>query len=162
MSRTCTVHQWSHPTEPCPYCREIGSLRTDSARAERLSAAIGAAVSGDASRITQHYTPDVVGSAPAISVSSRDELAVEIAERDGALTDIEIAFSPLPVSGHQAAVEWVASGVPSAPLDLDLGGHRVRIRAVTVAEFDGEQICSFRCYWDDLPKAPDLGDAPSG
>jgi hypothetical protein len=183
MSRPCTVHQWSHLTEPCPYCREInaqsrhprphvgrqhGVDTTQSsdhtARAERLCAAILATISGDVSRVEQHFTKDVVGSGPTLSVKSREELAVEIEERDGTFTDIEIAFAPLNISGPQAGVEWVASGVHSGPLplperlggDLAPTGRRVRLRAITVAEFDGDQICSFRSYWDDLPTLRDL------
>jgi ketosteroid isomerase-like protein len=188
MSRPCTAHQWSHPTEPCPYCREINSSTgrsapqsdragestpapgSNAARAERVSALIAAAVSGDASRIELHFTPDVVGSGPAISVSSRDELRLEIEAREGAFTDIELVFAPLDVSGTQAAVEWVASVVPARPLVADesrIGfpvpaGRRVRVRAVTVAEFDGEQICSFRSYWDDLRLLRDLSEARPG
>ncbi len=188
MSRPCTVHQWSHPTEPCPYCREIRfptgqpgprSARSrestpapgsNAARAERVSALITAAISGDASRVEQHFTQDVVGSGPAISVSSRDELRLEIEARKGAFTGIEVVFAPLDVAGTQAAVEWVASVVPTRTLVVDesrIGfnvpvGHRVRVRAVTVAEFDGEQICSFRSYWDDLHLLRDLTQAPEG
>jgi ketosteroid isomerase-like protein len=183
MSRPCTVHQWSHLTEPCPYCREINAQSrhprphvgrqhgadathsgVDQSRAERLCAAILAAISGDVSYVGQHFTQDVVGSGPTVSVKSREELAVEIEERDGTFTDVEVAFSPLEVTGTQAAVEWVASGVHSGPLplperlggDLAPTGRRVRVRAITVAEFDGDQICSFRSYWDDLPALRDL------
>ena len=144
MSRPCTVHQWSHPTEPCPDCREINSQSrhprpdigrqhdatiqpdvSNETRSDRLSWAILDAISGDASRVEQLFTRDVVGSGPATSVSSREELAIEFEERDGALTDVEVAFAPLDVSGAQAAVEWVASAVHAGPLDLDesrLGG----------------------------------------
>ena len=191
MSRPCTVHQWSHLTEPCPYCREINSQarhprphvgrrhetsRPRHARARTPSAPSGCPprssrrISGDASKVTELFTHDVVGSGPAISVTSREELAIDFEERDGTFTDIEVAFAPLDVSGPQAAVEWVASAVHSGPLVLDESragvmaptGRRVRVRAVTVAEFDGDQICSFRSYWDDLPLLQDLHeDEPS-
>jgi ketosteroid isomerase-like protein len=181
MSPPCTIHQWTHLTESCPYCREInaqsrhprrhvGRLHgadatrntSDIARAERLVAVIFAAISGDVSHMEQHFTKDVVGSDPTLSVTSREELAVEIEERNGTFTDIEVAYSSLDVSGSQAAVEWVASGVFSGPLELPGGrvlaptGRRVRVRAITVAEFDGDQICSFRSYWDGLPMLQDL------
>lgn len=190
MSRPCTVHQWSHLTESCPYCREINSqprhprprvgrqqheaaavpVSDNAARAERLSEAIVAAISGDVSQVEELFTPDVVGSGPATSVSSREELAIEIEERDGTFADVEVAFAPLDVSGEQAAVEWVASAVHSGPLALDESragvlaptGRRVRVRAVTVAEFDGEQICSFRSYWDDLPLLQDVREGQPG
>jgi len=113
-------------------------------RADRLSQAIVAAISGDVNTLADLVTHDVVGTGPAVSVSDRAELTVEIATRDN-LTDVEIALAALDVSGDQACVEWVVSGErPSGG-----PGGRVRVRAITVAEFDGDQICSFRSYWDD-------------
>jgi ketosteroid isomerase-like protein len=134
------------------------------ARAERLSAAIAATISGDASKVADWFTPDVVGTGPVISVKSRAELDADIRDRGATFTDVEIAFSPLDVSGPQACVEWVASAVHAGPLVLDGSrsavvvptGRRVRMRAVTVAEFEGGQISSFRSYWNDLPVLQDL------
>src|SRR3954464_1031883 len=111
-------------------------------RAERLSQAIVAAISGDVHTLKLLVTHDVVGTGPAVSVSDRAELAVDIGTRDN-LSDVEIALSTLDVSGDQACVEWVVSG--ERP-DGRSGG-RVRVRAITVAEFDGDHICSFRSYW---------------
>jgi ketosteroid isomerase-like protein len=180
----CDAHQWTHATEPCPYCREIGrdsragtpelhpeipptQTPSNADRADRLSQAIVAAISGDVSRVEQLFTRDVVGSGPAISVASREELAIDIEEREGTFKDVEVAFAPLEVAGDQAAVEWVASAVHVGPLALDNSrtgivaptGRRLRVRAVTVAEFEGNQICSFRSYWDDLPLLQDLDEA---
>jgi ketosteroid isomerase-like protein len=181
VSHPCDVHHWAHPTEPCPYCREIerDTRRTrrrparfhergphelaSNRRAEHLTQAITAAVHGDVTPIELLFTPDVVGSGPALNVSSRDELTVGIKARRGELADVEIAFAPLEVGGRQAAVEWVASGVHAGPVQLEpsrMGpgvppGHRVRVRAVTVAEFEDGRICSFRSYWDDLGRVAD-------
>lgn len=100
-------------------------------------------------------------------MTSREELAFDIEERDGTFTDVEVAFAPLEVSGTQACVEWVVSAVHSGPWVLEESragvlaptGRRVRVRAVTVAEFEGDRICSFRSYWDDLPLLSDLREA---
>jgi ketosteroid isomerase-like protein len=180
LSHPCDIHHWTHPTEPCPYCREIerDTRRTrprparfherraheiaDTQRAEHLAQAITAAVAGDVTPIEQLFTPDVVGSGPVLNVSSRDELTTGIKEHRGELLDVEIAFAPLQVSGRQAAVEWVASGVHAGAAQLELTsiesgtppGPRVRVRAVTVAEFEDGRICSFRSYWDDLRQVP--------
>jgi ketosteroid isomerase-like protein len=177
----CTTHHWTHPTEPCPYCQEIerevrrtrprparfherrSHDEADEQRAHRLTQAIAAAVEGDVSPVEQLFTPDVVGAGPVRAVSSRDELTDGIKARRGELHDIEIAFAPLEVGGRQAAVEWVASGVHAGPVQLEPGrmgpgvppGHRVRVRAVTVAEFEDGRICSFRSYWDDLGRVAD-------
>jgi ketosteroid isomerase-like protein len=134
------------------------------ARADRLSEAISATIAGDASKVQDWFTPDVVGTGPAINVKSRAELTSDIHDRGGAFTDVEIAFSPLDVSAPQACVEWVASAVHAGPLVLDgsrgavviPSGRRVRMRAVTVAEFDGDRISAFRSYWDDLPVLQDV------
>ena len=139
----------------------------NSARAERLSEAITATITGDASEVPVWFTPDVVGTGPAINVKSRAELESDIRDRASAFTDLEIAFSPLDVSGLRACVEWSASAVHVGPLVLDErraaatipAGRRVRLRAVTVAEFEGEQISSFRSYWDDLPLLEEISAA---
>jgi ketosteroid isomerase-like protein len=136
----------------------------DQARAQRLTEVIAAAIRGDASKVADWFTLDVVGSGPVIRVKSRAELDSDIRERAATFTDLEIAFSPLDVAGPQACVEWVASAVHTGPLVLDERraavvvptGRRVRMRAVTVAEFEGDQISSFRSYWDDLPALSDL------
>ena len=169
MPHTCRAHQWDHPTESCPYCRETGTA-SNTHRAKRLAQAIAATIEGDASRVTEWFTHDVVGSGPVLAVSSRDELAADIEERDGTFTDVEIAFAPLDVSGAQAGVEGVASAVPPGPLVRDdrrdrlmvPSGRRIRMRAITVAEFEGDRICSFRSYWDDLPALQDLRELRAG
>jgi hypothetical protein len=137
---------------------------TSETRSDRLSAAILDAILGDASRVEQLFTHDVVGSGPTLSVRSREELAIELEDRDGTFKDVEVAFAPLDVSGPQAAVEWVASAVHARPLrladsravDLAPAGRRVRVRAITVAEFEGDRICSFRSYWDDVPALQEI------
>ena len=175
MSSPCTPHQWTHSTESCPYCRETGttshhfgpvdppqSIPTHD-RIDRLSRAIVAAIAGDAAQLERLVTHDVVGSGPITAVSSRAELADALEARDGALLDIEVQLSPLPVSGSQAAVEWVASAVPASSVLVDTRGvdapapsaRRVRVRAVTVAEFDGDLISSFRSYWNEFPDLPE-------
>jgi hypothetical protein len=139
-------------------------------RAERLSEAISATIAGDASRVTEWFTHDVVGSGPVLAVRSRDELVSDIEARDGTFVDVEIAFAPLDVAGPQACIEWVASARHAGPLVLDgrndcfalPTGRRVRMRAVTVAEFEGDQICAFRSYWDDLPLLQEIDDVKAG
>ena len=128
---------------------------TNARRADRLSEAISAAISGDVRPIEELFTPDVVGSGPALTVASRDELRNGIKAHRGSFVDVEIAFAPLDVGGRQAAVEWVASGRHTPPEGDDrVTAERIRVRAVTVAEFEVGRICSFRSYWDDLRHAP--------
>ena len=130
---------------------------TNEERAERLSRAIVATISGDTAQMHDLFTLDVLASGPSLRAFSRDQLAQEIERRVGAFSERKVAVAPLDVSGDQACVEWVASGVHSGryesdspgPGALEPTGRRVRLRAISVAEFEGDQICSLRSYWDD-------------
>jgi len=124
-------------------------------RAATLIRALEASVTGDSSVVKELFTDDVRGWAPAMAVSSAAELAVELEDRDDAFSDVELDVSPLDVSGDRAAVEWVVTLTHSGPLEvddvvIDPTGVRVRLHGVTVAEFAGDRICSFRQYWDEV------------
>jgi len=130
---------------------------TNEERAERLSRAIVATISGDTAQMHDLFTLDVLASGPSLRAFSREQLAHEIERRVSAFSERKVAVAPLDVSGEQACVEWVASGVHSGryesdrpgPGALEPTGRRVRLRAISVAEFEGDQICSLRSYWDD-------------
>jgi ketosteroid isomerase-like protein len=139
-------------------------MGTNAEHAAALVRAIEASVTGDVSEIEELFAPDVHGSSPVLSVSSREELAIELEERDDAFSEIELAVDPLDVNGSQACVEWVAAATHSGPVGLDTGqvaieptGRRVTLRGITVAEFDGDRIASFRHYWDDVALLEGLG-----
>ena len=80
---------------------------------------------------------------------------MELEDREDAFSDIELEVSPLDVSGDRACVEWVAQMTHSGPLvidddlTVDPTGLRVTLVGVTVAEFDGDRIRSFRQYFDE-------------
>lgn len=140
---------------------------TNEERAARLSRAIVATVSGDTAQLHDLFTPDVLASGPSLQAFSREQLSEEIGRRVSAFSDRKVAVAALRVSGDQACVEWVASGIHSgqyesdrtAPDVLEPTGRRVRLRAVSVAEFEGDQICSIRSYWDDASLLQDLDGA---
>ena len=124
-------------------------------RAATLIRALEASVEGDSSVVAELYTDDVRGWAPAMVITSAAELAAELEDRDEAFSDIELDVSPLDVSGDRAAVEWIVTLTHSGPLEvddvvIDPTGVRVRLHGVTVAEFAGDRICSFRQYWDEV------------
>jgi ketosteroid isomerase-like protein len=124
-------------------------------RAVALVRALEASVAGDSSVVAELFTDDVHGWAPIATVSSAAELAVELEDRGDAFSDVELAVSPLDVGGDCAAVEWIATVTHSGRLELrdtviDPTGARVRLHGVTVAEFVGDRICSFRQYWDEV------------
>ena len=68
--------------------------------------------------------------------------------------------------GDRACVEWVATATHSGPLVVDDDlvieptGVRCSLRGVTVAEFDGDRIRSFRQYWDEVSLIAQLGLLP--
>ena len=122
-----------------------------------MERAIVAAVMGDVSDIEALYTPDVVSSGPATRAGSRDELAIEVNERAGAFSQTAVTFGNVDRQGDMVRLDWEASGLHIGRLVLEGSGAvleptglRLRVRAVTVARFRGERICSWRSNWEDL------------
>lgn len=135
-------------------------------RAAVLVRGLEASISGDSTVVAELYTDDVKGWAPALSVSSAAELAVEFEDRDGVFSDIDLAVSPLDVGGDRAAVEWIVTFTHSGPLEvdddlvIDPTGLRLTLHGVTIAEFDGDKIRSFRQYWDEVELLEQLALLP--
>jgi hypothetical protein len=131
-------------------------MATNAQRAATLVRALEAGLTGDRSHVAELYVDDVKGWAPAIAVSSAADLAGELEARDGAFSDIELDVSPFDVSDERACVEWVVTLTHSGPLRIgddtviEPTGVRVTLHGVTVAEFNGDKIASFRQYWDEL------------
>ena len=84
-------------------------MASNAERAATLVRALEASIVGDSTVIAELYTDDVKGWAPALAVSSAAELAVELEDRDGAFTDVELDVSPFDVAGDRACVEWVVT-----------------------------------------------------
>ena len=130
-------------------------MASNADRAATLVRALEASIAGDTSVVPELYTDDVKGWAPAISVSSAAELTAELEERTGAFSDIQLDVSPFDVAGDRACVEWIVTLTHSGPLELDDDvvveptGARVSLHGVTVAEFAGDRIASFRQYWNE-------------
>jgi ketosteroid isomerase-like protein len=138
-------------------------MTSNAARAAILAEALGAGVRGDAPAISRLCTDDVRGWTPARAVSSIDELLTELRRRDDAFSDVELEVIPLDVGGDYACAEWRVTMTHTG--DLVFGddaivqptGERVTLNGVTVAEFRGDRICSFRQYWDELAVVEQLG-----
>lgn len=141
-------------------------MASNAERAAALMRSVEAGVVGDSSVIAGLFTKDVKGWAPAASVSSSAELAGEFEDREEAFSDIDLELLPLDVAGDRACVEWVATATHSGPLVVDEDlvidptGLRCRLRGVTIAEFDGDRIRSFRQYWDEVSLIEQLGLLP--
>ncbi len=122
--------------------------------------AVAASVLGDVAAIRELYTEDATGSGPGTKARSRDELTVEAIGRIGALLQTEVTFGEIDRRGESVRVEWEATGLHVGPLPLEGTGAvleptglRLRIRAVTVAQFRGDRICSWRSHWEDFALA---------
>jgi ketosteroid isomerase-like protein len=138
-------------------------MTTNAARAAVLELSLRASIHGDSGAVKELYTEDVKAWAPALSASSAAELAAEFDRRDDAFSDIRLEVRPLDVGGEFACAEWTVTMTHSGPLTLADGvvvepsGLTVTINGATVAEFEGERICSFRQYWDEFAVLEQLG-----
>ncbi len=125
-------------------------------RKEVLLSALEAEVGGASFDPGSLFTDDVVGWSPIATVSGLAEVAALAALRETAFSNVVIMFRGLDEVGNKAFAEWVVEADHSGPLVLDEGavldatGRRVRLAGVTVADFRGGKIRSYRTYFDDL------------
>ena len=127
-----------------------------SVRGDALRTLLHSMVTGDASAVADLVTEDVVGWSPNLMVESRDELLTALDVRDDSFTQVEFDLAALDHIGDKSIAEWHVSADHTGPLfiDDDLAiestGRRLHLSGVTIAEFDGDRICAFRSYFDDM------------
>jgi SnoaL-like domain len=132
-------------------------------RATTLVRALHAGVEGDPQTLRVILTDDVRAWTPTLATSSLDGLLAELDHRGDPFSDLTLETSPLDVGGEFACVEWTAEMTHTGPLRVndellvEPSGIRVAIHGVTVAEFDGDRICSLRQYWDEIAVLEQLG-----
>ena len=100
------------------------------------------------------FTEDVVGWTPNLAVTSRAELEKEWGQRDEALSNVSVAIPAIYVIGDKAIAEFRITADHTGPLVIDDAvfeptGKRATLAGAIFAEFRGDQISSFRCYFDD-------------
>lgn len=101
------------------------------------------------------FTDDVVGWSPIASVSGLSDVARIAAVRDTAFSNVAISCRGLDEVGNKAFAEWLFEADHTGPMVLgddavlEATGRHVRMAGVTVADFRGEKIRSFRTYFDD-------------
>ena len=138
-------------------------MTSNATRAEAIVRALRAAIEGDRDAMAQLVTDDVKVWAPSVGASSRADLLASVGRRDDSFSAIELVATPLDVGGDYAAAEWSATMTHTGPLTLrdgamvDATGLVITVYGVTVAEFDGDRICSLRQYWDELAVFEQLG-----
>ena len=138
-------------------------MTTNAARADTLGRALRAGIGGDHQTLRTLVAHDVRAWTPAFATATRDELLDVLDQRDDAFSDIDLRTTPLDVGGDYACVEWSVDMTHTGTLtlapqtDIEATGTRITVHGITVAEFDGDLICSFRQYWDELAILEQLG-----
>jgi hypothetical protein len=138
-------------------------MRSNAERAATLVDALRAGLARDREALQRLLTEDVRAWTPSLSTSSRSELIDALDRRDPAFANVDLNVAPLDVGGDYACVEWTVemthAGVITLAEDrrVEPTGIRVTVHGVTVAEFDGDRICSVRQYWDEFAVLEQLG-----
>src|SRR4051812_9146535 len=120
-----------------------------------LLKALEAEVGGAPTDLGTLFTDDVVGWSPYATVSGLPALADLAALREEAFSDVAIMIRGLDEVGNKAFAEWVIEADHSGPYVLgedavlEATGRHVQLAGVTVADFRGGKIRSFRTYFDD-------------
>ena len=126
-----------------------------SGRAGVLERALEACLNGEVDALPELFTDNVSGWSPNMLVTSRDELAEGVAERDEASRTCPCRSTPSTSSGNKGYAEYRVSAVFSGPFVIDEetviepNGRELLIGAAFVAEFDGDAISAFRNYFDN-------------
>ena len=129
---------------------------TASAQASAMRRLLDATVTGDRAAMADLVTADVTGWSPNLFVTSHDELLAALEQREDAFSGIEVRVQALDQIGDKAVAEWHVAVDHTGPLAVDDDlvieptGRRLHVSGATVAEFDGDRICAFRSYFDDL------------
>ena len=134
-------------------------------RKDVLLKALEAEVGGASVDLSTLFTDDVVGWSPYASVSGLAELAVLVALREVAFSNVVIFLRGLDEVGNKAYAEWLIEAEHTGPLILGEGaeveatGRRVKLPGVTVADFREGKIRSYRTYFDDISLIEQMVDA---
>lgn len=129
---------------------------TASAQASAMRRLLQAAVTGDGDAMADLVTVDVTAWSPDGFVTSRDELLAALQRRDETFSGVEIRVRALDQVGDKAIAEWHVAVDHTGPLTIDDDlvieptGRRLHVSGATIAEFDGDRVCAFRSYFDDL------------
>jgi hypothetical protein len=124
-------------------------------RAGVMERAVDACLHGKVDALPDLFTENVSGWSPNMLVSSIDELAEVVKERDASLSDVSIQIDALDVVGNKGYAEYRVSAVFSGPFEVDEetviepSGNELLVGAAIVAEFTGDKISAFRNYFDN-------------
>jgi hypothetical protein len=128
---------------------------TASDRRQVLRRAVEACIAGQVEALPELFTKDVIGWSPNMLVGSRADLTEVVADREDALSDVNVQVDALNVSGNRGFVEYRVSAVFSGPFVIsddvvvDPNGREIVLGAAMAADFSGDKIAAFRNYFDD-------------
>ena len=128
---------------------------SDTDRRRVLRRALEACIVGQDEALPELFTEAVSGWSPNMLVTSLDELTEVVADREDALSDVNVQVDALDVFGNKGFVEYRVSAVFSGPfaisqdLVVEPNGRELLLGAALVAEFTGDKISAFRNYFDD-------------
>jgi len=117
--------------------------------------AMGVLLTGDVDHLDELFTEDVVGWSPILAVSSRQELAAAVADREEGLSNVAVEIAAIDTVGDKVIIEWRMSADHTGPLSIDedlvvdaTNAHLV-LAGAAFGQFRGDKICAFRNYFDD-------------
>jgi hypothetical protein len=143
-------------------------MMSNADRATAVVDALRAGLARDHEMLERLLSEDVRAWTPSLATSSRSELIEALDRRDPAFSEFELEVVPLDVGGDYACVEWTVGMTHTGTIALaddrrvEPTGVRVAVHGVTVAEFDGDRICSVRQYWDENAVFDQLGVLAAG
>lgn len=124
-------------------------------RRQTLKRALEACIRGEVDALPELFTEDVNGWSPNLVVASLGELAEAVADREDALSNVDIKVDAVDVVGNKGFAEYRVTAVFSGPfviqrdVVIEPNGHDILLGAAMVAEFSGDRISAFRNYFDD-------------
>ena len=126
-----------------------------SGRAGVVERALEACFNGEVEALPDLFADDVSGWSPNMLVTSRDELAEVVAERDASLSNMSVKIDVIDVVGNKGYAEYRVSATFSGPFVIDddtviePNGRELVLGAAFVADFSGDTISGFRNYFDN-------------
>ena len=102
------------------------------------------------------FTDDVVGWSPYATISGLKSLKDLTARREETFSNFSLLLRGVDEVGNKAYAEWLIEADHTGPLVMDgdvvadATGRHVQLAGVTVADFHGDKIRSFRTYFDDV------------
>lgn len=130
----------------------------DSTRDANLRSAIKVCVNPDDASIAtlgDLFADNVSVWSPNLVATGVDDLAENLAFREGSFSDVEIQIDAVDVFGNKGFAEFRVFATFSGPFYVDEdvtiepNGQRLLLGSAAAVDFDGDKITALRAYFDD-------------